>query len=437
MATWAKPEPGTEAERKGPILAQSLEIEIQRVGPGLPRVETPEGWVKKVDRAREGKVWVGYFHVWETTPSGQRVRRKKEKTLGPATKPKHEALEELGEYITEHTGKLAKQGESITTFGELWKAFCAVKSGQWSKKTKENLGCLFAKHVIPQIGSLKMRDMTLTPLQLLLNKLAEDGFSKSAVGQIRTYVKGCFEYAVDEDLIPKSPARKLAMPKIRKKPCERFLRVEEFRALLSRASRREHVVLRIFAVCGLRPAEVLVLRIEDFEGSQLRIDEALKERQKGEERIGDTKTDESDNFVPVPPDLEREIEEWIASHPTRDDPRAFLFPTSSGTAFSVGNYLKRHLKPLAEAAGIAGVTHQAFRRTSSTHIQNHASVKDMQRHLRHTDPQTTLKHYAKVIPESLRAAVAALDQKITGTPAVPKEAPVASSTPASASEPSL
>ena len=63
------------------------------------------------------------------------------------------------------------------------------------------------------------------------------------------------------------------------------------------------------------------------------------------------------------------------------------------------------------------MTHQAFRRTSSTHMQNHATVKDMQRHLRHTDPQTTLKHYAKVIPASLRSAVAALDAQITGTPA--------------------
>ncbi len=161
---------------------------------------------------------------------------------------------------------------------------------------------------------------------------------------------------------------------------------------------------RILAVCGLRPAEILVLRIEDFEGTQLRIDEALKERQKGEDRIGETKTAESDNYVPVPPDLAREIATWIAGHQDRSNPRAFLFPNSEGGAFGVGNYLKRHLKPLAEKAGIHDLTFQAFRRSSSTHIQSHATVKDMQRHLRHTNPQTTLKHYAKVIPESLRAA---------------------------------
>ena len=199
-----------------------------------------------------------------------------------------------------------------------------------------------------------------------------------------------------------------------------FLSVEEVQALLTAASPREHIVVRILAVCGLRPGEALALRVDDFEGNQLRIDEALKERQLGEARFGDTKTDESDSYVPVPPDLGREIAEWIAVHPQRDNPRAFLFLNRRGTAFSVGNYLKKPLKPLAQSVGILDLTQQAFRRTSSTHIQKHGTVKDMQRHLRHSDPETTLKHYAKAIPESLRTAVAALDAQITGTPDGPK-----------------
>jgi integrase-like protein len=129
--------------------------------------------------------------------------------------------------------------------------------------------------------------------------------------------------------------------------------------------------------------------MEDFDGTKLRIDEALKDREKGEARIGRTKTKESDSSVPVPPDLSREITAWIAAHPERTDPRAFLFPNRRETPYSVGNYLKRHLKPLAERVGIHDLTHQAFRRTSSTHIQDYASVKDLQGHLRHTNPQTT------------------------------------------------
>lgn len=134
-------------------------------------------------------------------------------------------------------------------------------------------------------------------------------------------------------------------------------------------------MLRIFAVCGLRPGEALALRIDDFEGNQLRIDEALKERQLGEDRIGDTKTDESDSYVPVPPDLSREIAEWIAGHSQHDNPRAFLFLNRRGTGFSVGNYLKKQLKPLAQSVGILDLTQQAFRRTSSTHIQKYGTIR--------------------------------------------------------------
>ena len=99
MASWPKPEIRTPSEHKGPTLVPRSEVAIQSIGPSLPRVEAPEGWVKKVERAREGEVWVDYFHVRETAPNGYRARRKKEKTLGPATKPKHEALSELAEYI--------------------------------------------------------------------------------------------------------------------------------------------------------------------------------------------------------------------------------------------------------------------------------------------------------------------------------------------------
>jgi hypothetical protein len=77
----------------------------------------------------------------------------------------------------------------------------------------------------------------------------------------------------------------------------------------------------------------------------------------GEDRFGNTKTDESDSYMPVPPDIGREIAERIAFYPQRDNPRAFLFINRRGTAFSVGNYLKKQLKPLPQSVGILDLTH--------------------------------------------------------------------------------
>jgi hypothetical protein len=89
MASYAKPAPPSAPARPQPAIFKPPAFEIRRIGPALPRVEAPEGWLTKTDRPRQGKVWVGYFHVWESTAHGERVRRKKEKTLGPATIPRH------------------------------------------------------------------------------------------------------------------------------------------------------------------------------------------------------------------------------------------------------------------------------------------------------------------------------------------------------------
>jgi len=178
----------------GPALAPVIEINVRHIGrtpqpDKLTGSEAPEGWIKKIHRPREGKVWVGFFHLYVTDPSGRPVRKKKEKTLGPATMPRHEAHQKLADYIEEYTGKLIHQGDSIENFADLWKAFSSVKAGSWGKKMREDMKYLFDKHVLPVLGQSSPRKITLTPLQLLVNKMAEDGYSKSAVKHIRTYLK--------------------------------------------------------------------------------------------------------------------------------------------------------------------------------------------------------------------------------------------------------
>src|SRR5215467_7521834 len=85
-------------------------------------------------------------------------------------------------------------------------------------------------------------------------------------------------------------------------------------------------------------------------------------------------------------------------------PRDFM--NSPRTAYRVGNFLKRVLKPLAKSAGIEDFDFRAMRSTSSTLFHTHGSVKDTQGQMRHADPTTTLRYYVKVIPENQRKAVA-------------------------------
>ena len=65
---------------------------------------------------------------------------------------------------------------------------------------------------------------------------------------------------------------------------------------------------------------------------------------------------------------------------------------------------------------IKGVTHQMLRRTCSTYMAQLTTVKDVQAHLRHSSSATTLEHYIKSVPESVRVAVESLDHLLKSKP---------------------
>ena len=88
-----------------------------------------------------------------------------------------------------------------------------------------------------------------------------------------------------------------------------------------------------------------------------------------------------------------------------------LFPSETGTAFRIGNYLKRILKPLANRAGIPDFTYQGLRRTCATFFQRHGRPRDVQAHLRHANLATT-GIYMQEIPEQVQRAVEDLDTEL-------------------------
>jgi integrase len=294
--------------------------------------------------------------------------------------------------------------------------------------------------VLSMIGGRRVAEITRDPLQECLNQMAARGDSFSAVKKARTYITAALEFALDEQLIVRNPGRKIEMPSQRlRRPCGRFLSLEEVRRLLSAAasvSFRERLIVRLFVVCGLRAQEMFVLRVEDIEPGILRIDEALKETEKGAARIGETKSTASNGYVATSSELEKELRTWLqirnigdGYHRTAETaPNDLLFPTETGTPYRIGNYLKRVLKPIAAMAGVgvmdtgrraddgtpiltSNLTYQALRRTFATHFQRYGSPKDAQAQLRHSKLEMT-GWYMKQIPETVRAAVEKMDADV-------------------------
>lgn len=384
--------------------------QLKGIGPRLRRDRYSEGTLKKV--GKRSKQWLGYWFVYVMV-DGREVRRKRKKILGLVGKmTRQEAKEILRGLIQE------SRGESISppacaTFREAWERFCALKDASWSKHTAETIRGIFKTSVLPVLGSIALREITIDPIQSVLSQMAQSGRSGSALRTVRTYCKALFEYAMDVELVAKNPVpgKKLVIPrKGSPQVCERFLSLREVHALMSAAPTREHLILRLFLIGGFRPAELFALRVDDVMPGQIRIDEAIKQAQSGGDRLGDPKTEGSRANVVTTPALDAEIAKWMGTL-ERTTPKAWLFPSKrQSQPIRPGNYLKRTLKPLGERVGIQDLTYQALRRTCATYFRK--DVKSAQAQLRHTTPLVTAKHYLKSISSDHRAAVERLDEEL-------------------------
>jgi integrase len=163
---------------------------------------------------------------------------------------------------------------------------------------------------------------------------------------------------------------------------------------------------------ALRPGELFARRWSDLQPNQLRVGDAVRRVRRGESKIGPTKTENSNGFVALPNSLMAELSHWKSVVNPADDDQ-LIFRSRNGTPKDSHNYLRRHLQPLASKLGVEGVTFQALRRTFATLIQGLGTPKDAQTQLRHVDISTTMNVYTQSIPESVIAAVEALDKQFS------------------------
>lgn len=350
--------------------------------------------------------WTGFFYVY--TPDGRRLKRSK--VLGPKAKmTKGQAEDTLRKLIRQmEQGVVTPPSQKIFTFKEAADQYTTLKHMDWSKLNERNMNSLFKHHVLPFLGLYAVSDIKPTDIKEWIGNRAATGLSRSIVQKCLCHVRAVFEMLVEDDRLGKNPTRNQSLPKT-KKPNAKFLELNEVQALLDAAEDWEYLVLKIMLVCGLRPSEAFGLRLDDLYDGKLRIDEGAVPDQ----GISDTKTEEAQGFVPIPPSLYVEITQYCAVNKITDA-KAFLFPNEMGNMMNHKNFLRRNLARLQKKAGLSGVTHQALRRTVATHLQKHGPVKAAQKLLRHTNANTTMNHYVKDLDGDAVKAVGSWLDEIEG-----------------------
>ena len=385
-----------------------------------------EGTVEKTGKDRDK--WTGYFYVYDE--NGKRHRRSVPLGLVKELNEK-QARGLLRPIVEKETKQPIRATGEDTLEWFYWKRFSPAQT-QWKRNTRRLVDGAFRLHVLPRIGKTKLKEIDRYQVISLFEKLSV--FSQTYLDTMRTYLKAVFEWAIEDDLIAKNPAKKV----LAKTTCaiarsERTLTMDEIRCLFAQLDPRDRLFCRFALILGLRPGEICGLTWNHYDPMKkiLTIDQAYNDG-----KIGSPKTKSSIARIPLPPSLTYSLDQWRSMAP----PSEYLFTTKKGRPLDP-NYVQHYtLVRAATRAGImpprpkglpkgtiwktkeTAVTFQAMRRTCATEAARTGTVKDIQTILRHAkgNAAIALKHYIKPIDETVMATMLNVDAMVSAAVDAPK-----------------
>ena len=211
----------------------------------------------------------------------------------------------LEELFTKKANKLRDLKESVIIYDsaisvDLWsrKAFETYKKD--SKGRQDSLW-RYEKYVSPSIGYKQLGQVRAVDCQSILNEC--EGMSFSHLDKLRQELFFIFEKAVDNQMIPFNPARKLSIPE-HSKGSRRSI-TEQEREHLYKVYEKDscYLFFVIMLECGCRPEEVIDLLGKDIDHKEKLF------------HIRGTKTKSADRFVPIPSDIYEVVKDTKAGAP--------------------------------------------------------------------------------------------------------------------------
>jgi integrase len=137
-------------------------------------------------------------------------------------------------------------------------------------ETKRGDASVVGKHLLPYWGGWQLADIGRLDVQAWVARMETDGVGRSAIARAYNLFATMLGAAVEEDVIGRSPCRKITLPTIPKRPPFFFTR-EEVAAVLGQLGEpwRTLVLLKVYT--GMRWGEIAGLKIERIDWSRSRL----------------------------------------------------------------------------------------------------------------------------------------------------------------------
>lgn len=282
------------------------------------------------------------------------------------------------------------------------------------------------RHIIPEIGALRLQKLAPAHVQAMLARRREAGLSPRMVQMCYETLRTALNRAVKWGLLPRNPCDAVERPKGDRRAM-RPLTDEQARRLLAVARQdRLHALFLLALTTGLRLGELLGLTWNDVDlrTGRLRVRHQLQYTG-GKPTLVPPKSARGRRSVVLPPPAvealrqhrRRQAEERLRAGEAWQD-WGLVFCTEIGTPLHPSNVRNRVFRRLLEEAGLPRVRFHDLRHTCATlALQAGVHPKVVQEMLGHATIAVTLDTYSHVLP-SLQEEAAARLHRILFQPAL-------------------
>lgn len=241
--------------------------------------------------------------------------------------------------------------------------YLPTKNRVWKASTRLTTEQLVEDHILAAFADRELSSITRKELQAHLDGLAERGLSASVVGHVRWQLSAIFSMAQSDGLITINPASGLITPRCKAGAPKRTLSVDDVRRAELVLEPRDRLLFRLAVYEGLRPGEIVALRLCDIQADGLHI-----ERRVYRGAVDSPKSSRSRRVIPPTEGTRALLSLYVETLFDRSND-AWLFPSEAlTTPISYSNVWRRKIGPALKTAGILGANYQVLRRTWVTHI---------------------------------------------------------------------
>jgi len=311
------------------------------------------------------------------------------------------------------------------TVGWLIRRYVASRTDV-SLKTREQYEWTIP-HIDAGIGAVRLDRLDRDDVARWLDGMATSGtLGHRSIQVCRNVLRAALADAVDEGLLRRSPAARVAMPRRIAKPvlqreATAWNTDEVSHFLDATAEHRWAVAFRLAVLYGPRRSELLALRWDDLDtkAATLRIDEGLVPVTGGTVWT-DAKNARSRRLIPLDTETNRSLTlrrrdqamERLAAGPAWQD-EGLILTTRHGRPVLPRSF-DRTLAIVVRDAGLPRLSSHGLRHTAATHmVQASADLGELRAVadvLGHS-PDILLRIYAHALPESLRAVADRIGQR--------------------------